>query len=73
MTMDALEIRVALLFKETSQAEIARQLGVTPGFVYQVIHRKRRNRRVREAVAEALGLPYKQIWPTKDDPLKVVD
>lgn len=61
--MDPLEIRVALLRKGISQREIARQEKVDPGFVNQVVKRRRKTRRIREAIAKALEEPYEKVWP----------
>jgi lambda repressor-like predicted transcriptional regulator len=55
--------RVALLRKGISQREIARREKVPRGFVNQVIHRRRKTRRIRQAIARAMGEPYDKVWP----------
>jgi len=47
-------------------AEIGRKLGVSTSLVCQVIRGEWPNPRVRRAVAEALGLPYKKVWREED-------
>lgn len=43
----------------------AEYLGVTPELISMVIHDKCTSRRVRGAIAEACGVPYKELWGSK--------
>ncbi len=57
------EINEALHKKGLNQAAIARAIGVTPGHVSFVINGWTVSRRVHMAIAEAIGMDVKQIWP----------
>lgn len=61
--MTIAEIKTMLAAKGIKQIDIARRLRVTPANVYMVIHGIRSTRHVREAIAEALEVPVKRIWP----------
>jgi len=43
--------------------QIADQLGVTHGFVSQVIHGVRTTKYVREAISKAVNKPVSDLWP----------
>lgn len=60
-----LEVTNALNEKDLNQAAISRALGLTPGHISAVIARKRPSRRVDEAIAEAIGMDKKKIWPDR--------
>ena len=45
--------------------QIADQLGVTHGFVSQVIHGVRSTKYVREAIAAAVNKSVHELWPEK--------
>jgi lambda repressor-like predicted transcriptional regulator len=61
MTPD--EIRIELIRVKTTMAKIARAAKVTRNFVWQVVHGRRRTRRIREAIAQAVGKPIRELWP----------
>lgn len=58
------DIRVALLRAGVSQSWIARQCGVTYPTVYKVIIGITSSDRVRRAIADAIGIDVKIIWPS---------
>ena len=66
MSHPEIEIKVALLRAGTNQMEIARKLGITKQFVNQVIKGHRPTRRVREAIARAVGKPVEKLWPNSN-------
>jgi len=55
-------IRTYLNFARVSQSDIARQAGVTRGLVCHVIAGRRRNHKVRTAVAGAINIPVEKLW-----------
>lgn len=50
----ATEIRVCLLRQGVTQAQIARELGLTKGTVNQVIHGKCKSQRVQEFIEKLM-------------------
>lgn len=65
MPMSPLDRKVALLRREKTVTEIANELGVTISHVSQVINGKRRSPRVEHAVAELIGKPVTQVFPSQ--------
>ncbi len=61
--MEPIDIRILLMRAKVSQNSIAKKLGITQGFVGQVILGLRTTKYVREAIAEAVGKPIKKLWP----------
>ena len=61
--MEPIDIRILLMRARKSQSQIARELGVTQGFVGQVILGLRHTQRVRSAIANAVGKPVEKLWP----------
>jgi transcriptional regulator with XRE-family HTH domain len=61
--MDHIEIKILLLRAGVSQSAIARKLHVTVGFVNQIITGRRHTKRVRMAIAEAVGKQVEDLWP----------
>jgi len=57
------EIKAMLLLRGISQTEIAEVAGVERSRVSEVINGRRTTRRIREAVAKALGKEVAAIWP----------
>lgn len=60
--MSELEIKIELLKRGISGAEISRRIGCHRTAIYHVIAGRYKSRRVRQAVAEALNLPYEVVW-----------
>ena len=60
------EIRIEILRANTTMAKIARAAKVSRGFVWQVVHGVRRTRRIREAIAQAVGKPIQELWPEEN-------
>jgi len=56
-------IKLELKTKGLTQAEIATMLKVTPVSVHDVITGKRKNPRIRKAIAMAIGKPVADLWP----------
>ena len=61
--MKPIEIRILLIRARKSQNQIARELGITQGFVGQVILGIRKTQYVREAIAKAVGRSVEKLWP----------
>ena len=66
--MDALEIKYRLARKGIKQMDIAKNIGVSRATISYVVNGHSPSARIREAVAEALGLPVGDIWPDDDNP-----
>jgi lambda repressor-like predicted transcriptional regulator len=62
--MPPTEIRIALIRAGITQAEIARQTKVVPSHVCRVIDGTDSNDRVRRAIAAAIGIDIKRVWPS---------
>jgi len=60
---DPLEIKIALIRSRKTQAQIARKLGVSKAQVTMVIKGKRAQKRVRRAIAKAVGKRVEELWP----------
>lgn len=56
-------IKAALAAKGITQTQIARMLKVKPPTVHNVISGKRRNPRIRQAIALAIGCRVSELWP----------
>jgi len=61
--MHPADIKAAIEKAGTTQAAIARQLGVGPVMVWQVIHGRSVSRPVADAIADITGLSLKKLWP----------
>ncbi|EXI72677.1 MAG TPA: helix-turn-helix domain-containing protein [Candidatus Accumulibacter phosphatis] len=61
--MEPADIQCALKKARTSQAEIARKLGVSPTTVTYVVTGKSTSRRIATAIAAATGLTLDVLWP----------
>lgn len=62
-TSIATNIKIDLLRVGASQSEIARGISVSVSSVNDVISGKRRNPRIRAAIALAINKPVSEIWP----------
>jgi len=67
--MEPIEIKIALMRAGVTQADIARYTGVAPPNVSKVIKGNIASRKVRAAIAKALAMDVKAIWP--DPPPRV--
>lgn len=56
-------IKASLVRVGVTQSEIARDLGMSVGSVNDVITGRRKNPKVRTAIAQAIGKPVEKIWP----------
>lgn len=61
--MHPADISAALRKARSSQAQIARQLGVSQANVSQAVHGRHGSRRVQAAIAKATGKPVTKLWP----------
>ena len=62
ITEKAMKIKVEMLKKRLSGAEIARKAGVDRSAVYHVIAGRSTSKRLRQAIADALDMPYDEVW-----------
>lgn len=62
--METNEIKAELIIKGVSITNLAKNLLVSQPFVSQVIHGTRKNTRVRQAIAKAIGKKISEVWPT---------
>ena len=65
LTMDAIEIIYQLHRLGKSQAQLARELGVSGGVVNNVIHNRITAHAVATHIAELLGHEVGEIWPDR--------
>ena len=66
--MDArVRIKIELMKKGIMGKDIAKVLGVSPSLVSKVIVGKRKNPKVRQALAEIVGVPVEELWPEPEE------
>ncbi len=65
LTMDAVEINYRLRRLGKTQAQIAREVGVSGGVVSNVIHGRITAYAVALHIASLLGLRIEEIWPER--------
>jgi len=70
--MDAFEIKALMTKCGVSQADIAKRLGITREYVRKVIHGERSTRRVRQAIADALRMPFEEVWGEKNERISYI-
>ena len=63
MTPD--EIKAALIIANVSQVDIANELGVSPGFICQVI-KGGSGRRAQKLISEKIGRPVEEVFEIKN-------
>jgi lambda repressor-like predicted transcriptional regulator len=63
MISNPTKIKIEMLKKGITGADIARRAGVTRVAIYHVIEGRVKSTRLRKAIADALGMKIKQIWP----------
>jgi len=51
-----------LIDADITQAQLARELGVSIQAVNNVIHGRDRSRRIQQHIATRLGRPYDELW-----------
>lgn len=59
------KIKIVMIEKEVTGAEIARRAGVDRSSIHHVITGKCRSARLRQAIAEALEVTVDELWPEK--------
>ncbi len=60
--MNCIEIKNLMSLAGVSQAEIADRLGITKSFVNKVIYRIKYSKKVRQAIADAVGKSVEELW-----------
>lgn len=55
-------IRAELKSRKMTQKQLAESIGQHPVVVNDVIHCRRPNKKVREAIASTIGLPTSYLW-----------
>lgn len=58
------KIRALLIENKVKQVDIARSLDVTSGAVNRVIDHHFKSRRIQEAIAENVRVPFEKMWRT---------
>ena len=58
----AQKLKTFMVLKNISQADIARQIGMTRQNVNHVLSGHVKSRRRREQICKAVGVPYDDIW-----------
>jgi len=56
-------IRGMMYIAGVRQIDIARKYGIDKTVLSKVLSGKRKSRRVREAIAQELNVPFKSLWP----------
>ncbi|MBT9554641.1 MAG: helix-turn-helix domain-containing protein [Myxococcales bacterium] len=63
--MSPREIKAAMVLAGVSLTRIARELGVSKGFVSQVVSGHRRTLRVQKAISASIGRFVEEVFPTE--------
>lgn len=63
----ATRIKILLLERGLTQAEIARSIGVSRAHVGQVINGQKQNPKLRRQIAKILDLPAEDLWQDRQD------
>ena len=61
------EIKILLIRKDIKQADIARKLKVSTAAICRVIKGNSESRRIKRAIAKALEVDVKDLWPNGND------
>jgi lambda repressor-like predicted transcriptional regulator len=67
MPMQPNEIKAALVLAEVSQAAIAREADFSPAYVSDVIAGNRRNARIEQLIASAIGKPVARVFAARSE------
>lgn len=62
MTMTPADRKAELVRRGKSITSVARELGLAPPHVNQVVNNKRRSARVEQAIADAIGMPVEDVF-----------
>ena len=62
ITEKSMKIKVEMLKKRLSGADIARKAGVDRSAIYHVISGRSKSKKLRQAIADALETSYEDIW-----------
>lgn len=57
-----LEVKVQMIKKKIKQIDIAKKLGVKPCTVAGVVNGHRESRRIKQAIADAVGITFEKLW-----------
>lgn len=58
------KVKIELIKKGIPAAGIARQMGVSRQAIYQTVDGIIKSRRLRKAIAEAIGVKIEDLWPS---------
>jgi len=70
--MDSSEIKGLMKKLGVSQEEIAKKLGITRVYVNRIINGERSTKRVRQAIADALRMPFEEVWGEKNERISYI-
>lgn len=56
------DIKIELLRKGLTSAELAQRAGVDRSAIHHIIYRHQTSRRLRRLIAEGIGLTYEAVW-----------
>lgn len=57
------KIKSLMALKDITVTEIAHKAGVSRTWVSLVIHKNKSSKRIRKAIADAVGKKYEELWP----------
>lgn len=60
-------VKALMVLKGIKQADICVLLGVRASSVSLIVSGKKRSRRIRTAIAQALGVRVEELWPDKSN------
>ncbi len=63
---NAMRVRGLLLLSGINTKDMAAKAGVSSGYISSVLNGSRLGLKLRFAIADALRMPYKEVW--QDDP-----
>ena len=71
MNIQYKKIRILLIEKGISGADIARDLNVDVSAVWHTIHGRTKSLRIRAGISRALGVKITDLWPDETRHLKI--
>lgn len=64
------KIKALMVLKGVKSIDIATQTGVSPTWVSLVLNGHKKSKRIRQAIADALGIKVKDLWSNNQKPKK---
>lgn len=64
--MSTREIKALMILKGITSVDIARKTGVSATWISLVLNGRKPSKRIRKAIAQAVGKPVEELWPNNN-------